>query len=173
MRRAVVGSIAAALIIQVILPLVALRGLHGLFAPLLAPCLAVLLAIAGYVYRELLLFSQAARGAVRLWGLGGIMTASAGFILGVLGDTIIGAGLIVLAYYGELVVGVRLREDLRIVASRGVDVFTYGMLVFILSLPLVLLDPRLVLVPFAGNLAKMYGLLLIYTSIPAGAMRST
>ncbi len=165
MKNAMAGSIAAAIIIQAILTVVIARGVDSLYTPYILPGLAILLAIAGYVYRNLLASTIHSRSTVRVMGLLGALIAGVGVLVGLLWSPTAGAVLIVVAYYGELVLGVRLRRDLEEVGAAGVREFIYGMLIFILSLPLALLDNRLALIPFAGNLLKTYGLIHVYSSL--------
>ncbi len=164
-RAAMLGSIAAAVIIQVILGMVIALGVEALFTPYTLPGLAILLLIAGYVYTNLLASTRHSRETVRIAGLTGAVVAGIGVILGTLWEPIAGAILIVAAYYGELILGVRLRRDLEEYVNRGVKPFIYGMLTFILTLPLALVDNRLALIPFIGNLVKTAGLLQIYREL--------
>lgn len=165
MAAAMAGSIAAAIIIQALLLAVILKGVDYLFTPLILPGLIALLAIAGYVYVNLVKATRHSRSTVRVAGLLGALVAGLGVAVGALEDPGTGAWLIVAAYYGELVLGVRLRRDLEEHVNRGVNAFIGGMLIFILSLPLALLDHRLALIPFLGNLVKTLGLVTVYREL--------
>ncbi|MCE4603206.1 MAG: hypothetical protein F7C08_02840 [Desulfurococcales archaeon] len=165
LASAMAGSILAAIIIEAILFVVILRGLEYLFTPHILPGLTSLLVIAGYVYTKLLRSAKYSRPTVRVAGLLGAVVAGLGVAVGVLGRPYLGAWLIIAAYYGELVLGFRLRRDLEEHVNRGVNAFIGGMLVFILSLPLAVVDHRLAVIPFIGNLVKTLGLIQVYREL--------
>ncbi len=58
-----------------------------------------------------------------------------------------------------------MRRDLEEHVNRGVNAFIGGMLVFILSLPLAVVDHRLAVIPFIGNLVKTLGLIQVYREL--------
>ncbi len=165
LASAMAGSILAAIIIEVILLVVMLRGLESLFTPYTLPGLAALLVIAGFVYTRLLRATRYSRPVVRVAGLAGAVIAGLGVAIGALGRPYLGAWMIVVAYYGELVLGVRLKRDLEEHVNRGVNAFIGGMLLFILSLPLAVVDHRLAIIPFIGNLVKTAGLIQVYQEL--------
>ena len=169
LASAMAGSILAAVIIEGILLVVMRRGIEHLFTAYTLPGLAALLAIAGYVYTKLLGATKYSRSTVRVAGLLGAVIAGLGVVAGALGRPYLGAWLIVAAYYGELVLGVRLRRDLEEHVNRGVNAFIGGMLIFILSLPLAIVDHRMAVIPFTGNLIKTVGLIQVYRELSTRA----
>ncbi|MEB3780194.1 MAG: hypothetical protein GSR85_08190 [Desulfurococcales archaeon] len=165
LSKAMAGSILAAVIIQLILALILLEGLEEVFKPPAVYGMLLLVAIAFYVYYHLLNSVRISRIRVKYLGPIGALLATVGIIVAQYHSIEAGGALIVAAYYSELLLGVKLREDLLQYKASGVNSFTAGMLIFILSLPLVILDNRLAAVPFAGNLLKTYGLVIVYRSI--------
>ena len=137
----------------------------------MTPLLAGLLVIAYYVYTNLVRSTVRALSVVRVAGALGALVAGAGVLVGLLYSHLAGALLIIVAYYGELVLGVRLRDDLRMIIDDGVDEFIYGMLVFILFLPLPLFNKLYTIIPFIGNIVKTYGLITIYRVLSSVANR--
>ncbi|MCE4611886.1 MAG: hypothetical protein F7B17_07950 [Desulfurococcales archaeon] len=166
-RDVFAASIAAAVIIELLLALVYFRGVSYVFSPPASLLFIPLIAIAYIVYRRLLAFTVNARRAASRLLPPGIAGAGIAFLL-TLSDATRQAApfLIAIVYLAELGVGVKLYRDLEPLSATGTKLFIGGMALFIITLPLAIFEPRAALGPLAFNAVKTLGLLiLLKTSI--------
>ncbi len=159
--NALLLSLVAAVVIEGLMTLVALEGYGVLFRPPALYALVLLGLLALLVYRNLVAYTGK-DPVIMASGILGIALALAGVGLRTLGFAADqgAAGLVVAAYFLELVVGLRLYRYLEGLSRAWAGVFIGGAGVFILSLPLVvLLGRKWALLPLVGNAVKAVGLL--------------
>jgi hypothetical protein len=72
---------------------------------------------------------------------------------------IYGIFLLILAYYIELITGYFMKRDFILYDYKGTRIFLIGLFIFVLSLPLILYNIYLILIPALGNLMKGIGLI--------------
>ncbi len=158
------ASIVAGILIEGLLAGIAVDGLEWAFSAVGLSIMAALVAIGVAAYAGYSSWARRARFLMRYVSPLALVLASAavaGAALGYLGVVEAG-GLIVSAYLVELAVGLKLASDFREVSPLYAQLFLVGVGVFVLSLPLVLVNPRLALVPLAGNTVKIIGLAGLY-----------
>ncbi len=155
------ASIVAGLLIIWVLWIIYVRGVASAFeAPTVyvMACLVALgpVALAGYSAYARRAYWHMTRISPIAIVLGALAVA-----LGHSYSYLVGGGLIVAAYVIELVVGVKLYEDLREHTRLGAALFIAGVTVFMLSLPAVIALRQAALVSIAGDAVKIIGLALI------------
>ena len=158
------ASIVAGVLIEGLLAGIAVNGLEWAFSSTGLTVMAALVAIGVVAYAGYSSWAREARFLMRYVSPLALVLASAavaGAASGRLGVVEAG-GLIVAAYLVELAVGLKLAADFRGVNPLYAKLFLAGVGVFVLTLPLVLVDPRLALVPLAGNTVKIVGLAGLY-----------
>ena len=161
LRRALLLSLLAAVVIEVLLAQVYARGYETLFTGPPLALLAFLGAVALLVYRDLtryLGWGDVLFAVAGLAGIGLAATALGGYWAGLWGAGR-AAWLVVGAYFMELVVASRLYSVLSPLSRAWTIAFVGGAGLFILSLPLVVaMGAGLALVPIAGNMVKAIGI---------------
>lgn len=90
-----------------------------------------------------------------------LILASFGVIIGYMGN-FIGAFLIFIAYIFEILTGVKLKDDLVKISREWSMVFIIGVSIFVLSMPLLLYNTYLALIPMIGDAIKTIGIYFIY-----------
>ncbi len=162
MASAFTLSILAAFIIEYLLLVAYSRGAPTTFSPPASHLFLPLVFIATLVWHSLRGFVVAARTPTNLLLPPGIAGAFVAYLL-----TLASPGstlpmvLISTVYLAELAVGVKLYHDIKDTSRLGAILFVAGMAAFILSLPPVIIDSRVAIIPLAANLAKTAGLTLL------------
>jgi len=150
LRAGVAGSVVAAVVILILLPLIAALGVSH---PLNLSLLTLLVALAVYVY---LSFSRTL-GEPWFVRLGPpVIGASATGVALQWADQQVGAALIAVAYWGELVMGYFIYKRLREVSRLWAALFPGSAAAYAYTLPVVLLG--LWQVPAAADAAKLAAL---------------
>jgi len=150
LRAGVAGSVVAAVVILILLPLIAALGVSHLLNLFL---LTLLVALAVYVY---LSFSRTL-GEPWFVRLGPpVIGASAAGVALQWADQQVGAALIAVAYWGELVMGYFIYKRLKEVSRLWAALFLGSAAAYAYTLPVVLLG--LWQVPAAADAAKLAAL---------------
>ena len=150
LRAGVAGSVVAAVVILILLPLIAALGVSH---PLNLSLLTLLVALAVYVY---LSFSRTP-GEPWFVRLGPpVIGASAAGVALQWADQQVGAALIAVAYWGELVMGYFIYKRLKEVSRLWAALFLGSAAAYAYTLPAVLLG--LWQVPAAADAAKLAAL---------------
>lgn len=150
LKAGVAGSVAAAVVILILLPLIAALGVSH---PMNLSLLTLLVALAVYVY---LSFSRTL-GEPWFVRLGPpVIGASAAGIDLLWADQQVGAALIAVAYWGEPVLGYFIYKRLREVSRLWAALFLGSAAAYAYTLPAVLLGLRQV--PAAADAAKLAAL---------------
>lgn len=163
MRVGNLASVAAGVIIEVLLSMIALEGLVVLFQGWGLWLLLSLFPIGGVAYLGYSRSAVEAAWHMRYLSPIALGLAAAGVALGAWGlaSPRAAGAFIVAAYLLELAVGVPLSRDFARIDGAAARLFQAGVTIYVLSLPLVLVDHRLALVPLAGNTVKIVGLALL------------
>jgi len=158
-------SLVAAVIIQALIYPITM-GLDPimLYTPPYAYYLAALVIIGLAVYKLYSDSTEEARWHMKNVSPVALLLATASLATGVAGREI-ALLFIPLAYFVEEIVGLKLAKDFTRYSKMGSLAFQLGMSVFVLSLPLIILDNRAGYVAMVGNSVKMLGLAVIAVAI--------
>lgn len=158
LKKALLASLIAGIIIEALLVGIYIYGVETIFSTIPVIGLLALIALAFYVYYALVKYTGGDRIIKNVAPIG-IFLGILGVLVGItIKNPFYGGSLIVAAYYTELFVGGSLRKKLLSIAPKAINVFVGGVIIFILSLPLTLIDNQYVLIPIIGNFIKIGGL---------------
>ncbi len=94
-----------------------------------------------------------------------LVLAGLGIIVGYLGN-FVGLFLIFVAYIFEIMTGIKLKDDLVMVSDKKWSIiFIGGVIIFVLSMPLVIYNIYFVLIPMLGDAIKTMGIYFIYKDL--------
>ena len=164
-QNVILLSLVAAILIEVLLAEIVVNNYYSLFKFPWSIILVILIIIASLVYYYLRNWSENVKYIVDRIAPFSILLASIGILLAIIHNPPTGALFILTAYYLEVVVGKIIKKDLEKVDKIGSIVFFAGIILFIIPLLLVLVDPKLAMIPLLGNSLKMVGLLLLAIKI--------
>ncbi len=158
------ASIIAAILIAYILAVIGLDGVEAAFQqPALSIMILLLLsgltALYGYIY-----YTEESYKYMRFLSPLALALAGAGVAVGVY-DWLAGGALIVLGYIVEFIVGYHLAKDFARDSPEGAKFFLIGVSVYMLGLPFIILSKYAAFVSLAGDLVKLYGLILVLEGI--------
>ncbi|MCE4624339.1 MAG: hypothetical protein F7C35_00535 [Desulfurococcales archaeon] len=162
-KRGIIGTVAssiASILIAIVLIIVYYDGIEAAFKPpglylLVALIIVGLVALYGYLG-----FSK-----VSYWHMKNISPIA--LVLGSLAIAVgyfrpvEGGALIFLAYVVEFFVGSKLYIDYKEVHPTGALLFVMGVTIFIVSLPIIILNQSVALVALVGDIIKLAGLLMV------------
>ena len=155
------ASIAAGLLIIYVLYVVYTDGVQAAFEEptIYAMCALVaegVIALAGYWY-----YADKAAWHMRHLSPVALTLGAAAVAAGYLYGSMVGGGLIIIAYLAELAVGAKLYEDFKSETKAGAVLFLLGVLVFMVFLPFALYWRYAAIISMIGDIVKIIGLTAI------------
>ncbi|MCE4617391.1 MAG: hypothetical protein F7C32_02275 [Desulfurococcales archaeon] len=168
--KAIIGttaSLIAAFVIEYLLILIAQKGYQVLFEDPNQYLLISLIIIGGFAYYGYIGSALNAKEVLQKITPIALILAIAGILLGWIWEyELLGAILIVVAYFTEAAVAIKLKLDYARYSREWAEIFFWGVLLYVASLPTILLFKEAVAVTFMGNHVKIIGLIpLLYLEI--------
>ncbi len=93
-----------------------------------------------------------------------LILAGLGIIIGYIGN-FAGAFLIFVAYIFEILTGIKLKDDLVGISKKWSTVFITGVVIFVLSMPVLLYSTYLALIPMIGDGINIVGICFLYREL--------
>lgn len=161
---ALIISIVAAVLIEIVFIVILRSGIMTIFNfPYIT--LLISLLILGIINNKMFLIStNHSRMFFRNVTPISLVIAGLGIVVGYLGN-FAGPFLIFIAYIFEILTGIKLKNDLMIISKKWSTVFIVGVAIFVLSMPLLLYNLYLILIPMLGDAIKTIGLYFIYKDL--------
>ncbi len=166
--RGVIGTVAsiiASILIMIVLIAVYKRGPEAAFQWPRTAVLWLLILVGIVAYYGYLGYARVSLERMRKVSPIALALGAAGIVAGEKMGVIAGGTLIVLAYIVETSVGLALAKDYEEESRAGSLLFLAGVTLFVVSLPLMIVDRRLALLGIAGDTVKIVGLLLVLARI--------
>jgi len=156
-----VASIVASILILVVMIGVYLRGPAVAFQKPCVYVLASLILVGVWAYYGYLGYARHALWRMKYISPVALALGTAAIAAGYWRGAEAGGALVFLSYIVETSVGIKLYKDYAEEDPLGAKLFLAGVSLFVISLPLILLDRRTALLGIIGDLVKLAGLLLV------------
>ncbi|MEM3832700.1 MAG: hypothetical protein QW128_03750 [Thermoprotei archaeon] len=158
-------SIIAAVLIELVFIIILLRGIMMIFNFPYVIFLFSLLVLGAVNNIMFLKSTNYARIFFKNVTPISLILAGLGIIVGYLGN-FVGLFLIFIAYIFEIITGMKLRDDLAMISdSKWSGIFVGGVVIFVLSMPLMIYNVYFALIPMIGDAIKTVGIYFIYKDL--------
>ncbi len=168
-----VSSIIASIIIFIVLVEVYLKGPSTIFIEPYIYLLAMLIMVGLTAYYGYLGYARKAYWRMKYISPIALALGSTAILAGYKYGAELGGAIVFASYIVETSVGIKLYQDYAEEDKNGAILFISGVLVFIVSLPVILVDKRAALMGMIGDLVKLAGLVIVFIRLTLRSLRGS